>query len=73
MFIFVFAFLVTTAFYGFLAWLGMKRLVRHMQGSDEALKAIVQHVLVPVFGEGIAAEVAARTEEKPEPPKKEVF
>jgi hypothetical protein len=43
-------FLVTTAFYGGLLFLVCRRVAMHLQGNADAVKAVTEHVLLPVLG-----------------------
>jgi hypothetical protein len=43
-------FLVTTALYGVLLWLAIRRVSQHLQGNPEAVKAVTDHVLIPLLG-----------------------
>jgi hypothetical protein len=43
-------FLLTTALYGGLLWLACRRVSRHLQGNPEAVKAVADHVLIPLLG-----------------------
>ncbi len=54
-------FLLTTALYGTLAWLACRRVVGHLQGNPEAVKAVTDHVLLPMLGR--------EAEQKPAGPK----
>jgi hypothetical protein len=45
-----FGFLLATGLYGSLLWLGCRRVSRHLQGNPEAVKAVADHVLVPLLG-----------------------
>jgi hypothetical protein len=33
-----------------LAWLGCRRVALHLRGKPEATRAVVEHVLMPLFG-----------------------
>ncbi len=50
-------FILTTVLYGCLLFLACRRVARHLQGNQEAVKAVTEHVLVPVLGR--------QTEQKP--------
>jgi hypothetical protein len=50
MFLVFLTFLVTTALYGVLLWLAIRRVSRHLQGNAEAIKAVTDHVLIPLLG-----------------------
>jgi hypothetical protein len=43
-------FLLTTALYGVVLWLACRRVSRHLQGNAEAVKAVADHVLIPLLG-----------------------
>jgi len=43
-------FILTTVLYGCLLFLACRRVARHLQGNQEAVKAVTEHVLVPVLG-----------------------
>lgn len=43
-------FALTTALYGFLLWLAGRRVAKHLQGNAEAVKAVTEHVLLPILG-----------------------
>ncbi len=45
-----FTFVATVGAVGFLAWLGMRRLVVHLKGNPEGTRSFVENVLVPLFG-----------------------
>ena len=46
-------FILTTALYSCLLFLACRRVARHLQGNQEAVKAVTEHVLVPVLGRQI--------------------
>jgi hypothetical protein len=50
MFLVFLTFLLTTAAYGILLWLACRRVSRHLQGNAEAVKAVTDHVLIPLLG-----------------------
>jgi hypothetical protein len=50
MFLVLLTFLLTTALYGGLLWLACRRLSRHLQGNPDAVKAVTDHVLIPLLG-----------------------
>ena len=50
MLLIMFTWLITTAIYGLLVWLAVRRVVKHLQGNDAGMKAVVEHVLLPVLG-----------------------
>jgi hypothetical protein len=43
-------FILTTSLYGYLLFLACRRVARHLEGNQEAVKAVTEHVLMPVFG-----------------------
>ena len=43
-------FLATTSLYAALLVFGCRRVVRHLQGHPEAMRAVTEHVVVPLFG-----------------------
>ena len=43
-------FVATTGIYCGLLVLACRRVARHLQGHPEAVKAVTEHVLVPLFG-----------------------
>jgi hypothetical protein len=45
----VVTFVVTTCVYGCLALLACRRVAKHLHGNPEAISAVTQHVLMPVF------------------------
>ncbi len=47
-------FVMTAAGLGALEWLLLRQIVCHVQDKPEAVKAILEHVLVPVFGKKVA-------------------
>ncbi len=46
----ILTFLITTAFYGFLLWLAVRRVSRHLQDNIEGVKAVTDHVIIPLLG-----------------------
>lgn len=56
MFLVCLTFLLTTALYGFLLWLAVRRVSRHLQGNAEGVKAVTDHVLIPLLGRQPAGE-----------------
>ncbi|HTU92890.1 MAG TPA: hypothetical protein VMF69_22610 [Gemmataceae bacterium] len=50
MFLIFMTFLLTTAAYGALLWLACRRVLRHLKGNPEAVKAVTDHVLIPLLG-----------------------
>jgi hypothetical protein len=43
-------FVATTAIYAGLLLLAFRRVASHLRGNAEAVQAVTQHVLVPLFG-----------------------
>lgn len=43
-------FIVTTCLYGCFLFLACRRVARHLQGNQEAVKAVTEHVLLPMLG-----------------------
>jgi len=43
-------FVVMTASFAVLLWLGFRRVALHLRGNSEATRAVVEHVLIPLFG-----------------------
>jgi hypothetical protein len=43
-------FVVTTVIYAALLALAFHRVARHMQGNPEGMRAVTEHVLVPLLG-----------------------
>ena len=64
MLLIILTFLLTTAFYAMLLWLAVRRVLRHLQGNEEGIRAITQFVLVPLLGR--------RPDEENEPPGNEL-
>jgi hypothetical protein len=59
MFLVFLTFLLTTAVYGALLWLAVRRISRHLQGNAEGVKAVTNHVLIPLLGrrpEGVSEQ-----------------
>lgn len=57
MFLMFVTFVVTLAGLGVLAWLGFRRIALHLRGNPEATKAVVEHVLIPLFGRPTTCEI----------------
>ena len=54
---FLFAFILSTAFWLALLVYGIRRVTNNMKNNPEAQHAIVRHVLTPVFGDqGVPAD-----------------
>jgi hypothetical protein len=49
MFLVFLTFLLTTALYGVLLWLACRRISRHLHGNAEGVRAVTDHVLIPLF------------------------
>ena len=47
MFLILVAFVATV---GVLLWFGCQRVAVHLRGNPDATKAVVEHVLIPLFG-----------------------
>lgn len=47
MFLILVAFVATV---GVLVWFGCQRVAVHLRGNPDATKAVVEHVLIPLFG-----------------------
>lgn len=47
MFLILVAFVATV---GVLVWFGCQRVAAHLRGNPDATKAVVEHVLIPLFG-----------------------
>ncbi len=60
-------FLLTTAGYGALLWWACRRISRHLRGNPEAVKAVTEHVLIPLLGRR-AVEENDNTADEPERP-----
>ncbi len=58
-------FLLTTALYGTLAWLACRRVVSHLQENPEAVKAVTDHVLLPMLGRQTEQEPAVQKTKEP--------
>jgi len=43
-------FTLTTLLYGVCLWFAARRIARHLQGNGEGVKAVTDHVLVPLLG-----------------------
>lgn len=56
MFLIVLTFVMTTAIYGTLLWLAVRRVSRHLQGNPDGIKAVTDHVLIPLLGRRPDAE-----------------
>ena len=58
-------FILTTCLYGCVLLLACRRVARHLRGNQEAVKAVTEHVLLPVFGRQDEQEPV---EERPKEP-----
>ena len=43
-------FVLTTGVFVSLIWLACRRVVHHLRGNPEAVKAVTEHVLLPMLG-----------------------
>jgi len=50
MFAIIVTFSLTTIVYASLMWLACRRVVHHLRGNPEAVKAVTEHVLLPMLG-----------------------
>lgn len=50
MFLMFLAFVVVMSGIGVLLWFGFHRIALHLRGNPEATRAVVEHVLIPLFG-----------------------
>lgn len=50
MFLMFLTFVVMLAGIAALVWLGCQRVALHLRGKPEATRAVVEHVLMPLFG-----------------------
>ena len=46
----VMTFILTTGVYACLMWLAGRRVAHHLRGNPEAVKAVTEHVLLPMLG-----------------------
>jgi hypothetical protein len=67
MFLMFLTFLFTTAIYGSVLWLACRRISRHLQGNPEGVKAVTQHVLIPLLGRPPEVECEPAGEETEAP------
>jgi hypothetical protein len=56
MFLMFLTFLVVMSGIGVLLWFGFHRIALHLRGNPEATRAVVEHVLIPLFGRKEATE-----------------
>jgi hypothetical protein len=50
MLLIILTFLLTTAFYGALLWLAVRRVLHSAQGDEKSIEALTRFVLVPLLG-----------------------
>lgn len=50
MFLMFLTFVVMTATFAVLLWFGFHRVALHLRGNPDATRAVVEHVLIPLFG-----------------------
>jgi hypothetical protein len=50
MFLMFLTFVVMLSGFAVLVWFGFHRIALHLRGNPEATKAVVEHVLIPLFG-----------------------
>jgi hypothetical protein len=46
----IMTFILTTSVYVCLMWLACRRVAHHLRGNAEAVKAVTEHVLLPMLG-----------------------
>lgn len=68
MFLAFLTFVFVTAAYAALIGFALYRVATHLRGNEQATKAVVDHVLLPLFG-----KAPENVPKEPEPPVKEVF
>lgn len=56
MFLMFLTFVVVMSGLCVLLWLGFHRIAMHLRGNPEATRAVVEHVLIPLFGRREAKE-----------------
>lgn len=56
MFLMFLTFVVVMSGLGVLLWFGFHRIALHLRGNPEATRAVVEHVLIPLFGRKEAKE-----------------
>jgi hypothetical protein len=56
MFLIFLTFVLTTAVYGLVLGLALRRISRYLQSSPEGVKAVTQHVLIPLLGRPLEQE-----------------
>lgn len=59
MFLIFLTFILTTALYACLVALALRRVAAHLRGNPEAVKAVTEHVLLPVLGRQAEQKPAA--------------
>lgn len=62
----VITFVLVTAVYAGVLWFGFRRVAMHLRGNQEATKAVVEHVLIPLLGRKPEASVEDE-EDQPKP------
>lgn len=55
-------FILTTCLYGTLLFLACRRVAIHLQGNPEAVKALTEHLLLPVLGR----QAEKKTDDEPD-------
>ena len=45
----IMTFILTTGVYACLMWLACRRVAHHLRGNPEAVKAVTEHVLLPLL------------------------
>ena len=60
----VITFVVVTAVYAGLFWFAFRRVAMHLRGNQEATKAVVEHVLLPLLGRNPGVPVEEVEEEE---------
>jgi hypothetical protein len=68
MFLAFLTFLLTTALYGVLLGLACRRVSRHLQGNPEGVRAVTEHVLIPLLGRRPAGGDEPANGHEPETP-----
>jgi hypothetical protein len=60
MFLMFLTFVVVMSGLGVLLWFGFHRIAMHLRGNPEATRAVVEHVLIPLFGRKEATEFESK-------------
>jgi hypothetical protein len=60
-------FLLATGLDGGVLWLAFRRVSRHLQGNPEAVKAVADHVLIPLLGRKPESDSKQSPDGKPAP------